>query len=169
MNKQDFMFTGAREVEYDADSHKEKSVPYGADCLLLDGDCPNMGGMDCMVAYIVTADNKGKFNGYWNMYHDIETLEQECHVTYEGKSRDYLCEILKEHKVIIIEEERCYLRPQTKEGANFLKLKEQANLLKVVANPVESDDYHFLRLPKAYENYGRVVFNYQLFMSGLQA
>ena len=168
MKKQDFMFTGCREIEYDAASHKEKSILYGVDCLLLDGDSNNMGGMDCMVAYIITEENKAKFEeGEWETYQGIDTIQSHFHISYEKGVRDYLCEILKEHKVIIIEEERCYLRPHSREGANFLKLKEQANLLKLVANPVENENYHFYRLPKAYENYGRVVFNYQLFMSGL--
>ena len=170
MKKQDLMFTCVREIEYEASSHKEKSMLYSLDGLLLDADSENMSGMDCIIAYVVPfAKENSLREAEWEIYSDIEKIDRYFHINYEEGAREYLCEILKTNKVIIIEEQRCYLRPHSREGANLLKLKEQANLLRTVSRLERSDCYHFKMLPAAYENYGRVVFNYQLFMSGLQA
>ena len=166
LNKEDLTFTCCRELEYEAGDLNKKCSLYGLKGLLLDSDSQNMDGMDSIMAYIVPSDRRVSLElEEWVIYDDIDTITKHFHIAYEGNAKAYLCELLRESGVIIVEEQRCYLTPHTRKGANFIKLKQQQNLLDVLESPEDTEHYHLRTLPNAYESYGRAIYNYQAFMA----
>ena len=166
LNKEDLTFTCCRELEYEAGDPNKKCSLYGLEGLLLDADTQNMDGMDSIMAYIVPSDRRESLElEEWVIYDDIDTITKHFHITYEGNAKAYLCELLRESGVIIVEEQRCYLTPHTCKGANFIKLKQQEYLLKVLNGSQNTEHHHFHVLPNVYESYGRTIYNCQAFMA----
>ncbi|QFT13525.1 hypothetical protein [Vibrio sp. THAF190c] len=166
LNKEDLTFTCCRELEYEAGDPNKKCSLYGLKGILLDADSQNMDGMDSIMAYIVPSDRRESLElEEWVIYDDMDTITKHFHIAYEGNTKAYLCELLTESGVIIVEEQRCYLMPHTRKGASFIKFREQEYLLEVLNYTEKTEHYHFHVLPSAYESYGRTIHNYQAFMA----
>lgn len=166
LNKEDLTFTCCRELEYEPGDHHKKCSLYGLEGLLLDANSQNMDCMDSIMAYIGPTDKRSTLESEeWVIYDDIDTIIQHFHIAYEGNAKTYLSELLRESGVIIVEEQRCYLIPHTRKGANFIKLKQQQNLLDVLESTKDTEQYHLQTLPNAYESYGRAIYNYKTFIS----